>query len=52
MLNGWYDWGLDLTLETWALIEEFSNPHVRDNAVMVITPRMRTIALAITREQM
>lgn len=38
MLNGWYDWGLDLTLETWALIEEFSNPHVRDNAVMVITP--------------
>lgn len=38
MLNGWYDWGLDLTLETWDLIQRHARPHVRDNAFLVLTP--------------
>lgn len=38
MLNGWYDWGLDLTFETWNLIQRHARPHVRDNAYLVVTP--------------
>jgi predicted acyl esterase len=38
MLNGWYDWGLDLTFETWALLQRHAPPHVRDNAFLVVTP--------------
>ena len=26
MLNGWYDWGLDLTFETWALLQRYAPP--------------------------
>lgn len=38
MLNGWYDWGLDLGFETWDLLQRHAPAHVRDNAYMVITP--------------
>jgi len=38
MLNGWYDWGLDLTLETWVLLQRHAAARVRDNAHLVITP--------------
>lgn len=38
MLNGWYDWGLDLGFETWDLLQTYAPAHVRDNAYMVVTP--------------
>lgn len=38
MLTGWYDWGLDLTFESWDLLHRYAPPHVRDNTYLVITP--------------
>jgi hypothetical protein len=38
MLTGWYDWGLNLSFQTWELLHRHAPAHVRDNAYLVITP--------------
>jgi len=38
LLSGWYDWGLDYTLDTWQLIQRFAPQHVRENTFLIVTP--------------
>jgi predicted acyl esterase len=37
LLNGWYDWGINLTFSTWALMQQYSSDHVRKGSRMVIS---------------
>lgn len=38
MINGWYDWGLTWTLDTWDLLGRHAPAHVRDHTRLVLTP--------------
>jgi len=38
IVNGWYDWGLDISLETWRLIKRYGQKAVRERARMLIGP--------------
>jgi predicted acyl esterase len=38
LLTGWYDWGLDYTLDTWEMIQRFAPAHVRNNTYLIVTP--------------
>jgi hypothetical protein len=36
VINGWYDWGINVTMDMWELLERFAPPVVRDRSRMLI----------------
>jgi hypothetical protein len=38
MITGWYDWGLDITVETWGLLARHARPDVQQRCRLLITP--------------
>jgi predicted acyl esterase len=38
IINGWYDWGLDLSLQTWEQMKRHGRKSVRDRSRMLIGP--------------
>ena len=38
IINGWYDWGLDITLQCWELMQEHARPAVREQSRLHIGP--------------
>jgi len=38
MITGWYDWGLNDALATWALLQDHARSEVRERSRLLITP--------------
>jgi len=44
MVSGWYDWGLELTLQSWTLLQKFGRADVRARSTLLITPTAHNAA--------